>query len=400
MRGVILTLFVFSLLIPLSYADISSDITAFSDKIQDFIGGGEIVVVEGKYASSAEKAAFSLIQSKYPDFQAEIIKEEDLLPEDIKNKTLILLGGPTQNYIAKEALNDASFTSEKESITLGSIEFLEGEKGKVMIFSDATGYENEPKKLSKSPLAKVMPESVIPIAATGISLGLIWLWKLLAEWTYRIFRFKIADKIMGKVKKKQIKEKFKGIKIKGIRLKVREWVSIAISAIVFGASLSYIYLSPGSGAFTIVALTILANIVMYAIRHITRLIMDNRYKIHTEFHIWYWGALITAVSGWLGNAFCVAGYIVSNESKEKEAFIAYVVNLITFFLFIIFFVWNLINPGLIVQMVMILCISYTLLQLLPIAPFPGKGIYKWKKGLWWVTFVPVGIFYTLITLVI
>ena len=402
MKGVkvILIVSLIFLLVPFSFADIAEDMVAIQGKVQDFIAGEEFIVVEGRYASTVEKQSFAFIQDQYPGFQAETVQEEDLNINQIGNKTLILIGGPSQNLISKEILTVESFTSEKEQLGVGSIEFLQGPARKVMIFSDKAGYENEPKKVSKSPLAKVIPVEFVPVAATGIGLGLVWLWKILGEWAYRIFRFKIADKIMGKAKKKQLKKEFKGVQIAGIRIKIREWISIAVSAVVFGASLGYIYLEPNASAFTIVALTIVANMVMYTIRHLVRLIMDKRFGAHTEFHIWWFGAFITVVSGWLGNAFCVAGYIVSDETKKEEAKIAYIINLFAFFLFLVFFAWNFISPGLIIQMVMILTVSYTLLQMLPMKPFPGKQIFAWSKKLWWVTFLPLAIFYVCITMIV
>jgi hypothetical protein len=52
------------------------------------------------------------------------------------------------------------------------------------------------------------------------------------------------------------------------------------------------------------------------------------YGLHTEYVFWYWGAFVTVFSGWLGNTFALAGYMISEKSSDKklQAKIQYLIN--------------------------------------------------------------------------
>jgi len=132
------------------------------------------------------------------------------------------------------------------------------------------------------------------------------------------------------ITKKELKKEFLGFQYKGVRFKLREWVAIVIGAGVFGVSLSYMFLAPDIGAFYLVMLTVTVNFFVYGMRDLIRLVFDKHYKVHTEWHLWFVGAVITAITGWFGNTFCLSGYTVSEGSHEKHGKVAYITNLITF----------------------------------------------------------------------
>jgi hypothetical protein len=384
-----LLLFAVLLLILPSGAAFFGDV---DEKARDFLEGEELIVVVGCHASAIEKSLLTYVKKNYP-FEWEVKPEQEVVPAHIKDKTLVLIGGPAQNTISAQALSDQSFSQETEELTLGTLVFLSGEKGKVLVFSDPAGFNNIARRPERSPLLSFMPGEYVPVAATALSLGLLWLWQLLGNLIAKVFRWKLADKIMKRVKKHQLKEDFKGLRLFGIRLKAREWAAIAISAIVFGISLSYMYLDPKAGWTRILGLTMAVNLVVYGLRHLTRLFLDKHYGYHTEFHIWYIGAFMTAVSGWLGNCLCLDGYTVSDGKKTAEAKVPYIINLVTFIAFGVFWVWNLVFPMPWVQMAMLLTLGIAFTHFLPLAPFSGKSIYAWNKRLWYKTFIPLLVVY-------
>ena len=145
-------------------------------------------------------------------------------------------------------------------------------------------------------------------------------------------------------------------------------------------------------------LTISVNMVVYSVRHLTRILLDKRFGMSSEYKLWLWGALMTALTGWLGNTFALAGYITGVE-RHRAGQVNYTCNVVSFTAFTIFGVLNWLRPSVPFQMVMLLAISITFLQMLPFSPFDGKSIYHWKPRLWWVSFVPLTVLYVFTMLV-
>jgi len=391
------------LLIPSVSASLFDEIEIAQNKIQDFIEPENSLVVEGQYMSLAEKSALNYLKVQHPKIAGlPHFKENDITLVDVEGKTLLLVGGPTQNKLSSQYLNDPAFKIETDSFSFGSVSFLTSSNSKAIVFSDYKGYNNLPKNVHRSPLAKFIPLEYVPAAATVIGFTLLSLWHFLSGLFAKIFRFVAANKILNFIRKKTLKEDFFGIHIKGVRFKLREWVSIAIAAVVFAVSLSYLFLSPDSEIVLLLIATSVVNLLVYGIRNLTRLIFDRHHDLHTEYIVWYWGALITALTGWLGNTFALAGYNISRDDKgiKHEGRIAFFVNLITFVAFVIFWTWNFLNPAVILQMVMLLSLAITYLQMIPMTPFAGKKVYAWKKGVWWVSFIPLTVIYIFVNLII
>ena len=184
-----------------------------------------------------------------------------------------------------------------------------------------------------------------------------------------------------------------------MQFKLREWLSILAAAAVFAASLSYLYLQPETPVLGFLLLTITVNMLVYSVRHLTRIYLDKRYGVETEYKMWPWGVFITAVSGYLGNTFGLAGYIVGGGNKYSGR-VNYTCNAVSFAAFVVFGLLNLLRPSVLFQMVMLLAISITFLQMLPFSPFDGKSIYRWRRRLWWASFVPLTVLYVFTMLVL
>ena len=102
---------------------------------------------------------------------------------------------------------------------------------------------------------------------------------------------------------------------------------------------------------------LIVNIIIYSIMHVTRILMDTKHKLHTEYHVWVYGAFITLFSGWLGNTFSLAGYTVTDkgtEDQKLEGKIKYVSTMILVLFAIIFSIWNILWPSIVIQMCMVL----------------------------------------------
>jgi hypothetical protein len=365
-------------------------------KIFDFIGGKEPVIVVGNHASLAEKSALSIFLNSIPQL-SEIPKfnEKDFIEDQHIGKVLILIGGPSQNGISKKLL-DMQTEFDEENLAFGRVLFLSS--GDAIIFSDDEGFNILRRRTENSPLSGLVAPELIPAVASGIGFSLIVLWKLLVGLATKVAKFKAVSFIMKRVKKKEIKQNFRGLHLRGIRIKIREWFAILISALVFAVSLSYLYLSPEASMFVFFMLTGIVNFIVYAIRHSLRIILDKIYDHHTEYHIWPYGAIITALTGWLGNTFGMAGYVVSEKDTEYEGKMAFVINFVTFLFFAGFFIWNMLTPSVIAQMAMLLALAITYIQMLPMTPFSGKKIYAWHRRLWFASFIPLTTIYIMINI--
>ncbi len=391
-------------LLPVASAQLTEDLAELEVKVREFVQENpDIIIVEGQHASLTEKATLAFVQEKYSQLASvERIAEEDLTPEAIEGKTVIVIGGPKNSEYSNDLINDPTLTKDEDATSVGITTFLEGPQGRFMVVSDKTGHANEPQTAaSRSPLNKVIPEEYVPAAATLVGISFLWFWQLIIKVLKRVFSLFLASKVMKWVNKKSVKDEFLGFHAAGVRLKLREWFAILISASIFAISLGYMYLSPNSPAAQFFLLTIVVNMVVYAVRNGVRLYLDKKHGLHTEYKIWLYGAIVTALTAWLGNTFSLAGYVASDEKEnEHEGKHAFIVNFMTFIAFGVFFVLNFLNPSTIYQMVMLLALGITFLQMLPFTPFGGKKVWAWKKSVYLISFIPLTFIYIFINVII
>ena len=357
------------------------------EEIESFIGDDKPIIVQGAQSSKTERILFSLARDKYPAFKgAEIIDESELDSINVSGRTVILIGGPSQNAVSAEVVSREEHVLNHTEIPVGSVTLVISDTGRYVVFSDKAGFAEPGRDLSGSPLAKIMREEYIPIAATGISLFLLFLGRLLFGFFYKAFRLMAADRLMSRFKKKEIRHHHHMVKYISMRIKPLEWAAIISAATVFALSASFYFVTNSSFMFRIVII----NISIYSLRHVARLVMDVKHELHTEYKFWIWGGIITVLSGWLGNTFSMAGYIVSDGKKsDKEGHIAYLINLLTFLAFAVLFVFALFSSSQTLRIGANLALAISVIQMLPFRPFSGKKVYEWKKGLWWLSFIPM-----------
>ncbi len=366
------------------------------ERISSFIGGREPVVVVGEHASLSERSLLEYYLSSDPSLSSvPVFGEEAFSREDYAGKPLMLIGGPSQNGLSRELYDPLAFYHE-ENLALGRVVFLDDEDA--IIFSDDEGFSALRRRTENSPLSGLVSQELIPAAATGIGFSLILFWKLLAGLSIKVAKFRAVSFVMGRVKKKQIRQEFLGLSPKGVRIKAREWTAILFSAMVFAVSLSYLYLSPGAGALSFFLLTVSVNFMVYTIRHSIRIVLDRVYDHHTEYYIWPVGAAVTALTGWMGNTFGMAGYVSSEKDTEYEGKMAYLINMVTVLFFACFFIWNSFSPNVVAQMAMLLALAIAYIQMLPIKPFSGRSIFAWRRGLWLAGFAPLTVVYIFLNL--
>lgn len=371
-------------------ADWDSDAAFVDAALRDFIGevdnGTRLVV--GTHASPAERMMLAYAKQTYPIIESiPVVKDREAFTGD----SLLLIGGPTQNRVAASLPAEAVETTR---LTYGVYANATIDGVQYVILSDHAGYDNVPPKTARSPLSRVMPEEYVPAAAAFIGFSLLWLWKFLFAFGKRLLRLIVSSKVLARIRRRELKEGYRGFHVRGVRVKYREVAAIVLSAIIFAAAVATTYLSPALR--WLIAATILSNIVIYAIRHGVRLVMDRHHELHTEYVLWPWGALVTVVSGWLGATFALAGYVVSDKEHDLEGKIAFWTDACSFLAALIFIVWNLLAPSVLLQMVSVLALTLSVVQMLPFEPFNGRRVLRWRRAAWWLLFPPMLLVYLLV----
>jgi len=381
-----------------AYADIAEDIERHRQKVRDFTGDNPIIIL-GEHLSKTEKLVVAYVEEQYPEWEQETYPESVVTPEMLVNRTVVLVGGPMQNQLYDEAKRPDS-AIELEDISIGKMEFITNIDGSTyLVISDNAGYDNVRRHPEKSPLAKFVPLAWVPVAATAIGLGLLWLWKLLYKLLLKIARRKASAKIMKYIRKKELNTIYRGFKLKGVRIKYREWAAIVLGAGAFAAGVSYTYFLNTSGIFLFILLNLCINTVIYGFRELVRLTMDRVHNLHTEYIFWYIGGFLTVITGWLGNTFCLTGYTVQDRETKREAVTQFRINFYTFVLALVLAILNFFFASVVLQMAMILGISCAFLNMLPTRPFGGRLIYRKLRMKWWLTFIPLTAVYILINLI-
>ncbi|MDD9954091.1 MAG: hypothetical protein OXR66_07190 [Candidatus Woesearchaeota archaeon] len=393
------------LLIPFASASLDEDIALLQEDTLEFfdsVNHSNTIIVQGTYLSFAERVLLAEAKKRYPKITALQVVQEDAITDGmLEGKTPVFIGGPTKNSLTASVLNNPAHTLFERTASIGKILFVEGQEGRMAVIADNKGFHNVPKRVDKSPLATFLPEAFVPAAATGIGVTLLLIWKFIAAFLFKAARFIIASKIMNRIKKRAFNEQFRGFHISGVRFKYREWAAILVASAVFAVSLSYMYLAPATNALLFFLVTCAVNFIVYGFRHFTRLCFDKKHGLHTEYTLWFLGLVFTGITGWLGNAFSLAGYIRSDGKRTKEeGRVAYIVTMLTFGLFLVTWLWNFFSPSIVLQMTMLLSLAIAYLQMLPLAPFEGKKVIAWKPGLWALTFIPMTVLYMCVNLLV
>jgi hypothetical protein len=399
---IILLLFI-PLLIQSVQANIENEINLYSDEIEDFIGDKTAVIFIGEYASSTEKISFGHLQNTHSKVKDAIIYENpnEINNLDLSDKVIVLIGGSNRNSLSKELLNKENEISVRD-LTAGSIRYITTpESQKYIIFSDAKSEATIPNtSIKRSPLKGIIPDEYIPAVAVLAGLSLLWLWQIISVLFMKISRLFVSGMILSKVKKKNVKEEFKGFYIRGLRIKYRELFAVVISATIFALAITYTYFEKEIWIL-LVATNVIVNSLVYITRNLVRLYLDKIHKLHTEYVFWIWGAIVTVLTGWLGYTLSMAGYVQKHDSEinVQEGKIQFIINLFTFIFAIIFFVLNFVFDHIIFQMAGILSITIAFIQMMPFKPFSGLMIFKWRKLAWFLLFVPMIITYVVINLI-
>lgn len=228
--------------------------------------------------------------------------------------------------------------------------------------------------------------------ATAASVSLLGLSNLL--------RTLIERYLLGTKKKKKMMIA-PGLLIGGIKL--REAASIALSSVVFAASIAWVYAGPTAYFPVLFAICIVVALLTLVGHEIVHLAASKIFGLRTEYMFWKTGALITIISAVLGNPFGLTGYLAEEEAPEVRRSVALMrvsAPLASTFAAVLFAAINLLYPWDVFQIVFTIASTLAIVEMLPFEPLDGKSVWNWSKFAWFFQFCFVAVSYLLVNFII
>jgi Zn-dependent protease len=319
---------------------------------------------------------------------------------------LILIGGPGHNLITQSFVDQGIFQCEGTDIKMPGLvmEVANLPNGhKVMVIGDVSGYPYHKKDL---PLNGILPETLAPAAAiaTGMSLGvlggIIGNSGAMSSFRRRLRRL-VSGYLNAPMAEAASETEMTGDGF-GIGSFLHEIVMLVICTLLFGvafivadrlaiqADLIIIYMVMGGVA-----------LIMHDLGH--RMIAQ-KLEIKGHYKFWGWGTLTMLLTSWLfGMAFSQPGrYVFDDEGIDNRdiAFVTLAGPAISMLFAILFLPFALIGgvAGQIAVAGFIMNLMTAVFNLMPFSPMDGKVIYDWSRLFWMLTFVPLALFFILMTL--
>ncbi|MBD3318854.1 hypothetical protein GF342_03005 [Candidatus Woesearchaeota archaeon] len=401
MKKVVIVLFLLLTIIPLSTAQLDA-IDELEQDFKTFVGHDlsiehvdKIAVIVGERINLAEQTAYSFAAGELPilvDAEQLQDRKENEKQLNKTNKTIILIGGPSQSTLTEVFYSQLTNETKKDySGIVGVYGFVNGHK--IVIYSDRRGFENLAfNAIEYSPLKGLIPDKYIPPAAAGLSVFLLIIIDFITSY---------AENIIGFIgtKNKKIKKEYKGTQIKGFPIRIRELLAIMGCAAIFAVAITWTFAAGTTGFARILALSMGLSSLIFFMTELIRMIAAYRNHLTTEFVIYPLGAIVTLLSAWFGMVFGNPGNVISEED-EQPGKVYYVIMIVVFAIGVALFLYNFFRPTEIAQIAMTTASTFSLFEFIPLSPLNGKDVFEWNKGAWTITFLLLLPIYVLINFVL
>jgi hypothetical protein len=307
---------------------------------------------------------------------------------------VMLVGGPEQNTLTRQGIASGWF-NETADVEGGYIV----KSGKlpagavVLAVSDKGGYEAANVKrggAAYSPLNAIMPREYVPAAATGISLILL----VLLNVGRTVFEFKALD--IGR-KGKRVGEGAR--MVNGINM--TEALAIAGASLVLGTSISWQYFGPAPDFVFWLFVNSLICLFAALLHEVTHRVFAHLFSIRMEYRFWPAGSLLTLISSYLGNAFCIQGFILEEVppgvAKWKVGLMKLSAPLVSAAVMVAFAALNYLSPDPLYKMIYTTSGLWAMAEILPFGSLDGKDIQEWSHTVWFIAFALIGAAYIFVT---
>ncbi|MFH2019914.1 MAG: hypothetical protein ABIJ34_00720 [archaeon] len=371
--------------------------------IEDFfdsVDRSDILIVTGSEISLEDKILFNLIKSNVNGIQGiEIDTDDNVLEKTEKlDKSLVLIGSKKTNLVSKELNSDLVDMNQTNfsPLIVTTAHTLAGKKI-LQIFSEKEINNNKNSAGSKSPLAGIIPEKYVPLAATSISLLLLYLWSIIGRTVANIFNDLVSSKVIGRFSKDKKITKKKVHEIKPHEfVNHKEMIAFFVTVVAFAITLSWTWSSDFSEFKNMFFLNLAVVAVISLLRELARLVFCYRNKLRSEYVFWPFGSVLTFVSTFLGNTFSMVSYTLLDEDEIDEKRFGksvFIISVLTYLVAIATYVFNIISPSLILQMIFVYCIMILFIEMFPLPPMAGADIRKWNLPVWIFSYLLIIISY-------
>jgi len=357
------------------------------------------LLVTGSNIDAPERAALEAAKAAYPQLNNATpvpdSAESAAKMRSGKYLVVILIGGPSQNSLTKEALANGWLNGSNSTYAGFLVNYGKSDSGTLMVsFSDQRGYGNAARESVKySPLSAFIPAAYIPIAATGISALLLAIFSIVRT----VFEFKALD--VGRKGRKVGESRFM---LGGVNL--MEPLAIMGASLVLGISMSWQFFGPSPDFAWWVAVNTFICLCAAILHEVSHRLVAHVFGFRVEYRIWPAGSLLTLVSSWLGNAFSVQGFLLEeipeNAVKWKVALMRIVGPLVSSATMVAFALLNAVFPSVYFQLIFSTSALWAVAEVFPFSGLDGKDLKDWNILVWLFTFLMVGGAYVLVTFIL
>jgi hypothetical protein len=375
-----------------------------------------VLVIMGSKVDLMEREGFSLYTSNDPIDPRLVLEDgqRTFYGRSIEDFDLIVVGGPDHNIYARELLDRGIIRYGTTDLKMPGmvIEAAKAPSGHtILVVGSVAGYPYHRKDL---PLNGIIPEKYAGVSAVaaGVGLGILGalLSKLsfLASWWDKLLKFvmgyltshasEVASEKESEARKIKIGKEKKAIFL-GFSLK--EMAAAFASAILFGVAFviaDRLALLPAN-----VLIYILTGGLVLAAHDLGHRLIAYLLKVGSEFQFWGLGTVIMFLTSWLfGLAFAQPGRFMMDKENMKPRNLALVTlagPAISMALTVAFLPLALFG-GLIGQIGVLgftMNLVTVVYNLMPFSPMDGKSIYDWSKLFWALLFVPILLFFVVMT---
>jgi Zn-dependent protease len=324
---------------------------------------------------------------------------------------LVLVGGPEHNAFTKLYTDMGILTCQGTDIKMPGMvmEVAQQSNGhKIVVIGDVSGYPYHRKDL---PLNGFLPETLAPAFAIALGTGLGALGAFVAtsdafegiRRRARKFLSGFRNAHTAEAASESYSDAYEARKTLVFGFSARELVTLLACCVLF------------TGAFaiadrleldiTVLALYMVMGIIAVVVHDFGHRMVAQKLEIDGEYRFWGLGTVTMLLTSWLfGMAFAQPARYVFNNEDELEmrdmALVTLAGPAVSLLFAILFLPFALIGgvAGQIAIAGFTMNLMTTVYNLMPFSPMDGKIIYEWSRLFWMLTFMPLALFFILMTL--
>jgi hypothetical protein len=342
--------------------------------------------------SSAAALVDGQVVTKDVKLNLHFLSENNTSLEDLKKGygVVILVGGETHNNLTAEAYSAGYVTNETTRFS-GKLTVAGGKLDNdtsLMILKHNIPNETdhlEREGVKYSPLIPFVPESYIPLAATGIGMLLMTLFNLFKA---------MIESLTGELGKKRMSYEHKGIRILGI-INLKEALNLIIAALVLGFAVTWTFTGPTPKFMDYILLNTGICLVAGLSHDLIHRILSRLFKIKVEYRLWYTGSFITIFTAILGNSFGMQGFLLEKPQEEiskwKYGIMKLAGPLFSMGIAGSFALLYTKQPGIMYQMIFTTASIIAMAEIMPVKGLDGYDIREWNRWLYVILFAVITI---------